>query len=384
MPTEPNEFVAVATGGSPVEQVCEALHDLFEQMRAAGGRAADLTAMSWRAPTPGAFHTSRTEIDLAYREVFGGFRPPIALVPGGPHLMVRAQAVIEPRTDPRPVWRQFSLAELERQMSPRGAAASMRDVFADKRRNSEAFRGGETRAAYDLAYGPGRNETFDLLYPAETGPRPLWVFIHGGYWQASDKRDVHDLARQMLRAGYAVAMPNYDLCAPATLAVVVEQMRRCMTWLFENAASLGIDDARFNIAGTSAGGHLAALLACEPQLSFIRSALAISGLLWLEPVAMLPAGRILGLDLATARALSPGLRTPNRDVKVGIAVGELESEEFRRQSTELAGLWGARFLDLKGRYHFNVTNDLAAGGPLADLALALAGAKTTASLQATG
>jgi len=87
---------------------------------------------------------------------------------------------------------------------------------------------------------------------------------------------------------------------------------------------------------------------------------------------MLPAGRILGLDAATARELSPALKTPNKGTRIGIAVGELESDEFRRQSSELAQQWNAAFLEVKGRVHFNVTDDLANGGALADLALELA------------
>jgi arylformamidase len=328
--------------------------------------------MNWRSEQPAAFDLSRREIDLCYREVFGGFRPPISIEWSAGPLTVRAKADIAERNDPKPLWRQYSFAELERQMSPRSAAVSMQAVFEQKRKLGTAFRAKHPDAAYDVSYGPGPNEKFDLFYPQQKGVRPLWVFIHGGYWQASDKNDVHDLATQMLKAGYVVVTPNYDLCAPATLAVIVGQMQRCMTYLHDNASSLGFDPDAFNIAGTSAGGHLAAFLACDPSLPFIRSALAISGLLQLEPVAMLLAGRILGLDLATARELSPAHMTPRRGTYVGIAVGELESDEFRRQSSELARQWNASFLEVKGRVHFNVTDDLADGGALADLALGLA------------
>ena len=86
----------------------------------------------------------------------------------------------------------------------------------------------------------------------------------------------------------------------------------------------------------------------------------------------LHAGRILGLDVESARELSPALKFPNSGVKVGCAVGEMESEEFWRQSSELAKEWGATFLEVKRRSHFDVTTDLMGGGPLADLALELA------------
>ncbi len=368
----PLDFWASAIGGRPIEQLREALDNVFAQLRAAGGRAADLTSMNWQAAEPGAYDLSRHEIDLCYREVFGGFRPTIKIERGDGPLFVRAQATIHPRTDPKPIWRNYNFADLERQMSPRSEAASMQAVFKQKREQGLAFRSQHTNAAYDIAYGVGRNETFDLFYPEQKGVRPLWVFIHGGYWQASDKNDVQFLATQMLNAGYAVATPNYDLCAPATLTVIVEQMRRFMTYVHRSALNYGLDPQQFNIAGTSAGGHLAAFLVCDPALSFIRSALAISGLLELEPVSLLPAGRILGLDLPTARALSPALKMPNPCARVGIAVGELESDEFRRQSSDLAKKWNATFLEVKGRVHFNVTDDLASGGALADLAYELA------------
>jgi arylformamidase len=272
------------------------------------------------------------------------------------------------------MWRNYNLRELERQMSPRSAAVSMEAVFKEKREKGAAFRALHPDAACDIAYGCDLSETFDLFYPSHGSSHPLWVFIHGGYWQASDKRDVHDLATQMLAAGYAVATPNYALCPPSTLRRVVDQVRRCLLFIHEEAESLGIDASQFNIAGTSAGGHLAAIMACDPELPFIRSSLIISGIHDLRPVSMLPTGRIVGLETRDIATLSPALLKPNRHVRIGVAVGELESDEFQRQSSELAQNWNGKFLTVQNRRHFDVTTDLANGGPLADLAASLASA----------
>jgi arylformamidase len=366
------EFTAAATGGSAVEQAREALNGVLDQLRAAGGRGADLTGMTFTADRIAAFHPGRRDIDLVYREVLGGFRPPIRLEPGTGALVITARAEIPPDQATAPVWRGWTLAELERQMSPRSAAASMQAVFAEKRRQSAQFRASHPDGAYDLAYGSAAFETFDLVYPAGPAHRralPLWVFIHGGYWQASDKSDVWCNTEQMLKAGYAVATPNYSLCGPATLSGIIEQMRCFLQFVHREAGSLGIDPGQIHIAGTSAGGHLAAYLACDPAVPFVRSSLVISGLHDLEPVALLPAGRVVGLDLDLARALSPNRLRPRSGVSVGIAVGELESEEFRRQSAELAQRWQAPLLMVSGRRHFDVTADLVDGGPLAELAL---------------
>ena len=76
------DFHASADNGPPIDQLRETLNNIFDQLRAAGGRSADFTAMHWEAAMPGAFDPSRREVDLCYREVFGGFRPPITLSPG--------------------------------------------------------------------------------------------------------------------------------------------------------------------------------------------------------------------------------------------------------------------------------------------------------------
>ena len=68
--------------------------------------------MNWQAAEPGAYDLSRHEIDLCYREVFGGFRPTITIERGDGPLIVRAQANIQPRTDSKPIWRATALPNL--------------------------------------------------------------------------------------------------------------------------------------------------------------------------------------------------------------------------------------------------------------------------------
>ncbi|MBM4220285.1 MAG: alpha/beta hydrolase [Gammaproteobacteria bacterium] len=360
----------------PERAVNEAMRRLVAQMAPLGLVPADLVAMTWEARHPAAFHPGRRPIHLAAREAISGFLPPVTLRPGGPGLSVVATLAAPRPPDPRPVWNGFDAAGLARAYSARGSIADTQPIFDRWRALGDAFVAAQHRPALDLVYGPGPNERLDLFYPASATPAaPLWIFVHGGYWQAMDKRlNVH-LAAGMLGAGFAVAMPDYELAPSLPLAGIVDQVRRAALFLHANAAGFGLDADEVHVAGHSAGGHLCAMLASDPATAFLRSALPVSGLFDVEPHRLLPMGRLLGMpDSASARALSPIARRPNAGCRVAAAVGANEPAEFVRQSDALAQAWGCGpALHRVDRHHFDVVDDFADGGPLHELALRLAG-----------
>ena len=80
-------------------------------------------------------------------------------------------------------------------------------------------------------------------------------------------------------------------------------------------------------------------------------------------------GPILGLqDPEVCRANSPLFRAPRDHVRIAIAVGGAESDEFIRQSQNLAFQWKTEpaFI-LEGANHFTILDGLN-GGPLLDWA----------------
>src|SRR6185295_7396844 len=103
-------------------------------------------------------------LDLAYREAFGGFRPPISVSssPDGA-FVVQARARI-PRVAPsEPVWHGFAPADLAREYSPRNQVPNMNALFATLSKDGEAFRSG--RAGLDIAYGTSEFEKLDIFRP---------------------------------------------------------------------------------------------------------------------------------------------------------------------------------------------------------------------------
>lgn len=367
-------FTAASAATPPEAALRAALSDAARQLAAAGGGPHHLTAMTWRAAVPAAYHPSRRTIDLAYRGVLGGFRPPVRLERGGAAdgLVIEVEAKIPAPAPAAPVWGGYSLPDLARQYSPRGQVPDMGAVFAGWTAAGGAFR--PDHAALDLAYGPSAAETLDLYLPAgQRGPAPVWAFIHGGYWQASTKEQHAQFAAGMLDAGFAVANIEYSLAPERDLKGIVAQIRAALSFLGREAAGLGIDAGRLHVAGHSAGGHLAAMAAVDPDGPPVRSALLLSGLFELEPLGLLPVGRLLGLDSAAAvDALSPARRPAPQNVRIGVAVGGLESDEFKRQSRLIAEAWGAPApLVVAGAHHFDLLEGLISGD-LLRLAIAVA------------
>lgn len=364
------ELVATTSLTDPVEALRDALATILDGLFAAGCGPQHLLSMTWEAGEPAAFHLSRHEVELAYREVFAGFRPPIRLQPRAePGLAIRARHSA-PTPPPERLVQGYTLPQLARQYSPR-LQADMKALFRQWSRDGEAFRA--HHRSRDLAYGPGRFETLDLYLPPGVSRPPLWVFIHGGYWQASDKVQHAQFARGMLAAGFSVAMPNYGLAPETPLEQSTAQIVAALNFLVGEAEALGIDAGRLHLAGHSAGAHLAAMALVASDAPPIASGLLLSGLFDLEPLGHLPLGRLLGLDdLARARRLSlPGRLRPS--ARLAFAVGEAESDAFKAQSTALATAWRAEPPVLCAGHHFSLLDGLH-GGKLLELARSIAAA----------
>lgn len=239
----------------------------------------------------------------------------------------------------------------------------------------------------DLRYGPAEEETLDL-FPAP-GPRaPVLVFIHGGWWRSLDKSDHSFIAPAFVWRGVTVVVPNYALCPKASIAEIALQMVRAVAWTARHVEGLGGDPRRIVVAGHSAGGHLAAMLACcrwrevGPDLHerTVQGVLSISGLYDLEPVSRTPFLKAdLRLTPQDVLRLSPA-GFPAPAVPLAAVVGADESEEFRRQNALIRSAWGPRAVpvceEIPGRHHLDVLDTLAdPAGRLHALALELLGVR---------
>ncbi len=98
----------------------------------------------------------------------------------------------------------------------------------------------------------------DLEIPTNVTNPPLVLFIHGGGWRSGSR--TKNRLRWVVEHGYAVASIEYRLSSEALFPAQIHDCKGALRWLRANAATYGYDASRVIVSGTSAGGHLAALL----------------------------------------------------------------------------------------------------------------------------
>jgi acetyl esterase/lipase len=95
-----------------------------------------------------------------------------------------------------------------------------------------------------------------------TAPAPVVVFLHGGGWSVGDLDTYDGIARRhAVGADAVVVSVDYRLAPEHPYPAAVEDAWTATRWVAEHAGELGVDAARLAVAGDSAGGNLAAVVA---------------------------------------------------------------------------------------------------------------------------
>ncbi len=108
----------------------------------------------------------------------------------------------------------------------------------------------------------------DLHRPEVEIPPPVVVYLHGGAWAGGERTDL--LATRVLplvRRGIAVAAIQYRFTGSAAFPAQLLDARAAVGWLREHGDAHGLSTERIGAWGSSAGGHLAALLGLESPLA---------------------------------------------------------------------------------------------------------------------
>jgi acetyl esterase/lipase len=117
-------------------------------------------------------------------------------------------------------------------------------------------------------------------------PRPVVVFLHGGGWVIGSL-ETHDRLCRRLAAisGLDVVSVEYRLAPEHPFPTPLEDSRAALEFVRDKAPEYGWDRNRIVVAGDSAGGNLATVLATDP--GSVVSGTTIIGQVLLYPVANL-------------------------------------------------------------------------------------------------
>ena len=107
-------------------------------------------------------------------------------------------------------------------------------------------------------------QTLDLALPLKRTsdkPLPVIAFIHGGGWRGGSKDGGLNRIRGFLKSRmYAGVSIGYRLSSEAKWPAQIHDCKAAIRWIRANAKKHGLDGGKIAVHGTSAGGHLVAML----------------------------------------------------------------------------------------------------------------------------
>lgn len=145
------------------------------------------------------------------------------------------------------IWRGMTRAELDAAYNNTAAVADSAQRLADWAERSIALRR-KYPDRLDLPYGPRPRNRIDL-FPCGESNAPLFVFIHGGYWQRNAKEMFACMAEGPLARGFDAALIGYTLAPDATLTDIVAETHEAIRWLRREGPSHGVGQGRLVVSG---------------------------------------------------------------------------------------------------------------------------------------
>jgi acetyl esterase/lipase len=180
-------------------------------------------------------------------------------------------------------------------------------------------RNNDVKVVRNIAYYEGQDadpvrHRLDIYVPKGKKDFPVVFFVHGGAWMHGDKNHFGiyaQLARCLAQHGIGMVSTNYRLSPKVKHPEHIRDVARAFAWTYGNIEKYGGRPDELFVAGHSAGGHLAALLATDERylkeqrltLAAIRGAMPVSGVYTIPDQQIFH--KIFGKDQATLRDASP-------------------------------------------------------------------------------
>ena len=288
----------------------------------------------------------------------------VAAVAGG------AALAQQPRAKGPRVWLDMDQQELDDAYdqivyAPNRDQVGKRRVFNSER--SRAVIGAPER----VAYGPSEIEKLDI-YRSNRPNAPVNVFVHGGAWRANRAADYAFLAEPFVTAGAHYVILDFTNVddAGGSLFPMVEQVRRAVGWVHQNAKSFGGDPNRLYLSSHSSGSHIGGCVVTHDwrkhdlPADILKGATLSSGMYDLKPVRLSKRSKYVKFTDEMEQALSAMRHLDKLNTPLILAHGTYETPEFQRQTRDFhaavkAAGKPAELLVGEGYNHFEMLETLA-------------------------
>ncbi|MEJ6602537.1 MAG: alpha/beta hydrolase [Opitutaceae bacterium] len=224
------------------------------------------------------------------------------------------------------------------------------------------------------------------LYRPSGDIKGVIIWVHGGAWRSGTR--AKPALKGLIAHGWAIASVDYRLSGVAPFPAQSHDVKTAIRYLRANADKLGIPTTPFVVSGSSAGGHLAAIIGVtnnsKPhegtvggnlhQSSSVQAIVDLYGASNLTTILKqsTPHGlsvRQPALDLfiggqpddvpETAKLASPVFHIDTNDPPLYLSHGDQDPQMPINQAHELHGVYKTHGLPV----HFEVKHGSAHGGP---------------------
>lgn len=163
---------------------------------------------------------------------------------------------------------------------------------------------------------------------------PLFIFIHGGYWQESNRDGNTFMVQPLIDAGCRVFLIGYDLCPTITLSELYDEIQVALTHILD-ICDKEYSSRRVVISGHSAGACLAISMLNQmrwqklPNAHFITEVFLLGGIYDLSEARyteVVNRDNLLGITDGNVSALSPLQQDYSHLQKVGVSVSVVIAE----------------------------------------------------------
>ena len=238
----------------------------------------------------------------------------------------------------------------------------------------------------DVVYAivDGKELKLDIYLPSKPVTEGLLVWVHGGAWRGGTKDGVPKIFPE---SGIPTASIEFRQSTEAKFPAQIHDIKAAIRFLRAKASTLGVNAARIVIAGSSSGGHLAALTGVTNEHAvlegkvgeYLQQSSSVQGILdyfgasdlttilaqstpfglnMRKPALELLLGSLPESNVDLAKLASPVFHVDQGDPPLLIFHGEQDPQMPISQSHELTGAYKRAKLDVQ----FDVVYGAAHGG----------------------